>query len=126
MSVPLTVWPKVLGSASINMADCLPAAGTPGGRRPDPIALVWHAPMPELCQQSLEPRNVADGVPARVEPQGLNGKPGGSRQESLDLVERRLSVASLCENLRPRLCHLRTFECVIAVEVRLLQPTRLA
>src|SRR6266581_1398643 len=55
-------------------------------------------PRAVLRHQGLEPRVLADWVPARIEPQHVDVEIGWPRQQPLDLVDRRVGVADLGED----------------------------
>src|SRR5262245_21203740 len=78
-----------------------------------------------LRQQRLEPRVVADRIPARVEPQRVNGEQARLRQHAFDLVERCVGVTDLSEDLGANFRQARAANGVLARHGRLLQPPSL-
>lgn len=79
-----------------------------------------------LDEQCLEARVVADGVPQRIQVQLVDAEPGRTREQPLDLMERSVRLACLCQDLRATFCRQSAVTRVLTVDQRLLQPASLS
>ena len=79
-----------------------------------------------LREQRLEPRVLANRIPARVEPQGMDAeRNGGPRHESLDLIERGVHLANMGQDSGSIFRHNRPPDGVVSIHLGVLDPTRL-